>query len=422
MLHWNILSQEKSSFLHCEVTMSKLRLLSWVLTLVFIVWVGTKGYYFFFDKTEPSFMVSGIEDGGFYGGDVSCSIAGEHPYKVSTVSIILDNKPLVHNFSISKASFEYPFTLNTKPLTNGKHALEIRLTDGTFHKRKVSKKYSIFIDNVPLQAAFIKQNSDGRVFQGKTLHIQFQTNKPLKEATVNLFSKRFPCFPESEGSLIYEGYIPVECEAKANEYLLSVDCLDYVDNEVTLEDKVQVVPFAFKRQKLTRIDAEQVEKDKEAFASQQLFNAKVAELLTHSPRQKLWDGSFYVPTEVMGISTDFGTIRSTQHKGLYAHKGVDILNAPKSIIWAPQSGNVIIKERYAYSGNTVVIDHGWGIFSMFFHLDDFADSLEVGQKIKRGNPLGTLGKTGYANGYHLHWEMRVSNVEVDPMQWVKEGF
>ncbi len=63
-----------------------------------------------------------------------------------------------------------------------------------------------------------------------------------------------------------------------------------------------------------------------------------------------------------------------------------------------------------------------GKFFILFHLEDFAQNLEIGQKIKRGNPLGRVGKTGYANGYHLHWEMRINNIEVDPMQWIKENF
>ena len=103
------------------------------------------------------------------------------------------------------------------------------------------------------------------------------------------------------------------------------------------------------------------------------------------------------------------------------HKGLDLANAPKSVVWAPHDGVVVHKERYAFTGNTVMIDHGWGIFSFFFHLDNFAD-IKVGQKIAKGNPIGTLGKTGYATGYHLHWEMRVNNVQVDPMQWTKTNF
>ena len=89
-----------------------------------------------------------------------------------------------------------------------------------------------------------------------------------------------------------------------------------------------------------------------------------------------------------------------------------------SVIWASNSGVIVLKDRFTHSGNTIVIDHGCGIVSMYFHLHDFAD-VQVGQKVKKGNPLGRMGMTGFANGQHLHWEIRVNNVAVDPMQWTQ---
>jgi len=401
--------------------MSKLRIFGWMVSLAVCGWVGQQGYYFFFDTTQPQLLVSGVKNGDSYAGDVSCQINGEHPYKVKTISIVLDGKPLVHNFSIGKSSFEHPFTLPTKTLVDGKHNLQISVVDGTFRKNKVIKNIDFNVDNIPLQTAFVKSNTDFRVFQGRTLHLQFQANKELKEAYVNLFSQRHPCFPESKNSLIYEAYVPIECEAKANEYMLAIDCYDKVSNVVQLEGKLQVVPFPFKKSTL-HVSSKKVEEEKEIGASQDLLNEEIKKLASLSPQEKLWNGSFYVPTEIIRISTEFGTIRTTQEKGRYAHKGIDVVNTPKSVIWAPQDGKIIIKERYAFSGNTVVLDHGWGVFSLFYHLDSFPDSLRVGQSIKKGNPIGRLGKTGYASGYHLHWEMRVNNTEVDPLEWTKPGF
>jgi hypothetical protein len=401
--------------------MSKLKLFSWLIVFGMGGWLGLKGYYFFFDKTKPQLVVSGIAPDGHYAGDVACTVNGEHPYNVKTITVLLDEKPLTYNFAIGKSTFEFPFSLPTKTLPNGKHELQIRLVDGTFHRNEEIKKFAFYVDNIPLQAAFVKQNTDYRVFQGKTMHLQFQTNKPLKDATVNLFSHKFPCFQESADSLIYEAFVPVECEAKPNEYMLTIDCHDYVDNVVTLEGKTQVVPFPFKRHSL-HVDAKKVEEEKEMGASHEALNKDLKRLADLSPQKKLWNGSFYVPTEIIRISTEFGTIRTTQERGKYAHKGIDIVNHPRSVVWAPQDGKVIVKERYAYSGNTVVVDHGWGIFSLFYHLDSFADPLELGDTIKKGNPVGKLGKTGYASGYHLHWEMRVNNTEIDPLEWTKPGF
>ena len=404
-----------------DAVMKQLKMAGWLVAALITGWIGMKGYYYFFDATHPTLLVSGLQDGGYYAGDVSCVVNGEHPYKVKNVTVLLDGQPLTYNFAIGKASFEYPFTLATRALPNGKHKVEVKIVDGTFKAHATEKQYDIMVDNTPLQAAFAKQSADLRVFQGKTLHVQFQTSKPLKKATAKLFSQEFDCFPESKGSSVYEAFIPVECEEKPNEYLLSIDCYDHVDNFVPLEGKVQVVPFPFKKHTL-HVDAKKIEEEKELGESHQKLNDELKRLALASPKEKLWNGNFYVPTEVIRISTEFGTVRTTQERGRYAHKGIDIVNHPRSVVWAPQDGQVVIKERYAYSGNTVVIDHGHGVFSLFYHLDSFPEELEVGQNIKKGNPLGKLGKTGYATGYHLHWEMRVNDVQIDPLEWTKPGF
>jgi murein DD-endopeptidase MepM/ murein hydrolase activator NlpD len=62
-----------------------------------------------------------------------------------------------------------------------------------------------------------------------------------------------------------------------------------------------------------------------------------------------------------------------------------------------------------------------GVLSLFFHLHDFAP-IAVGDTVKKGNPIGTIGMTGYASGFHLHWEQRVNMIAIDPMQWTKQDF
>lgn len=398
--------------------MKKSSLLFWVLVMSGLGWIGFNAYNYFFNQASPELLLSGIVDKGYYAADVACCVSGSHPYKVGKISVLLDNAPLVYNFSIAKQSFEYPFTINTKTLPNGPHTLVVKVVDGTFHKHTTQKEFTFQVDNVPLQAAFVRQASELRVFQGRTLHVQFQVNKPLKEAYISVFSKMYPCFPEAKHSLVYETYVPVECEEKPSEYPFTITCVDFVDSTVQLEGKLQVVGYPFKKQKL-HVSPEKIAQEKAVSESQQLLDARLAEVTHASPKEKLWNGSFYVPTEIKWIATEYGVIRTTQEKGVYTHKALDIANDPKAVIWAPQDGKVVIKDRYAYSGNTVVIDHGYGLLSLFFHLDSFPDTLQEGQMIKKGNPIGKLGKTGYASGYHLHWEMRINNTPVDPMQWTK---
>ncbi len=398
-----------------------MRSIVWIVGIGVIGYTSFKVYHYFFDKVAPVIRLSGMEEGGWYGGDIACVVSGEHPYKIKNVSIFIDNKPLTYHFSVGKSSFEYPFIIPSKTLPNQKHTLEVRAVDSTFNRLETVQKYSFVVDNTPLQAAFVKQGGEFRVFQGKTMHVQFQTSKPLKKGVVRLFSKQYFCFPEADDSLVYEAYVPMDCETKPNEYIFVIDCWDNVDNVVTLEGKVQVVPFPFKKGQVT-IDSAKMEEEKMVSESQELLNQQLEELAQKSPQKKLWTGSFCAPTEVGRIFTEFGSIRITKEKGMYAHKGVDIGHLPRSGVWACQSGVVIIKDRYHFSGNTVAIDHGWGIISLYFHLDSFSESVVVGKAIKKGHPIGTVGKTGYAAGYHLHWELRINDIAVDPMEWLVPGF
>ena len=387
------------------------------MSIALVGWVGWTVYSYFFDSSYPTLSLSGIADADYCAGDVQCNVSAN---KNGDLSIWLDGQPLISSFRLHAKEQGHPFSIPTKTIANGKHILKLVLTDTSFNKNTVTLEKTFFVDNVPLQAAFVRSEGDYKVFQGRTLHIQFQVNKEIKEAKAHALAHEYQCYPESKNSLIYECFIPISCEEAPNEYLLSIEITDKVGNTLVLENKFQIVLYPFKKQTL-HVSSEKIQEEKALGISTQELEYKLEQLLKESPREKLWRGPFCVPMDVARISCEFGTIRTTPEKGRYMHKGIDLANAPRSVVWAPQDGIVVLKERYDFTGNTVVIDHGLGIFTLFFHLDSFAD-IAVGQKIKKGNPVGTEGKTGYATGFHLHWEMRIDNVQVDPMQWTKPSF
>lgn len=394
--------------------LKNLVLLGMGLLVVCLAW-NVQSY--FFDKTQPTVTIAGLDNAGFYGGDVQCSIASS---KKGELSAWLDGKPLFNKFKVTSCNHDHPFTIPTRTINNGSHNLRLEFTDGTFAKNTATYERSFFVDNLPLQAAFVKADADYKVLQGRTLHLQFQVNKPIKEAKLHTLSHEYACFPEVAGSLIYECFVPIECEENPNEYLLSVAITDHVGNVLALDNKFQIVMYPFKTQNL-QLDKEKVLEER-SLGQDPVIREKVLETLAQqSPKEKLWRGSFCTPIDIARTTCDFGTIRTTQEKGRYKHKALDVSNSPKSVVWSTQSGVVVLKDRYEDAGNTIIVDHGFGVLSLFYHLDTFAN-IEVGQKVAQGSPLGTLGKTGYATGYHLHWEMRVNNVAIDPIQWTQTTF
>jgi len=389
-----------------------------LLLCVFFSWISWASYWYFFDTQAPKLCLTGFSNGQCCAGDVQCRLSSS---KKGEVSLLLDGNPLVTKFKMINKQEDYAFVIPTRAVGNGMHELVIECVDSAYHKNKTCLKYGLIVDNLPLQATLVRSDVMQKVLQGRTLHIQFQVNKEIERAFVSVLSQRYECFPESKGSFVYECYVPIACEEQPNEYLASIEIVDKVGNALCLDNRFQVIVYPFKKEFL-HVSAEKVKEEESLGVDSARFEEEIKKLSDMSPHEKLWRGSFCSPIDIVRVTCDFGTVRTTQHRGRYAHKAVDIINVPKSVVWAPQDGVVVMKERFALSGNTIVVDHGWGILSLFFHLDDFAPSVRLGEKVVKGKPLGYLGKTGYASGYHLHWEMRVNNIQVDPIQWTKMTF
>lgn len=101
------------------------------------------------------------------------------------------------------------------------------------------------------------------------------------------------------------------------------------------------------------------------------------------------------------------------------HTGVDYPAVSGTLVRAPTVGRVAVAAPLRVRGNTVWLDHGWGVYSGYFHLSTI--TVEVGQMVQPGQALGTVGTTGRSTGPHLHWEFRVGGVAVDPLEWTRRA-
>jgi murein DD-endopeptidase MepM/ murein hydrolase activator NlpD len=109
----------------------------------------------------------------------------------------------------------------------------------------------------------------------------------------------------------------------------------------------------------------------------------------------------------------FGTRSIFNGKPRNAHGGADFLSPAGTPIHAPNAGRVVIARDLYFSGNTVVIDHGLGLFSMLAHLS--AIDVREGQMVGADQILGRVGATGRVTGPHLHWAVRANGARVDPL-------
>ena len=138
---------------------------------------------------------------------------------------------------------------------------------------------------------------------------------------------------------------------------------------------------------------------------------RLANLWTHTTA-RAWRGPFQVPVPGEATSS-FGrlTILNGQSRG--RHQGADFGAASGTPVAAPNAGRVVLAEDLYFSGNTVIIDHGLGMFSLLAHLSRI--EVTVGHDVTRGERLGLSGATGRVTGPHLHWALRLSEFSVDPL-------
>jgi murein DD-endopeptidase MepM/ murein hydrolase activator NlpD len=121
------------------------------------------------------------------------------------------------------------------------------------------------------------------------------------------------------------------------------------------------------------------------------------------------------------VTSAFGNTRSYNAGSVHrVHAGTDFGGAPGTPIFAPAPGRVVLTDTLNVRGVATVIDHGWGVYTGYWHQTE--RHVQLGETVSTGQVIGTMGATGRVSGPHLHWEMWVNGVPVDPMQWVILAF
>ncbi len=141
--------------------------------------------------------------------------------------------------------------------------------------------------------------------------------------------------------------------------------------------------------------------------------------------QKFWQGKFIRPNGG-AVSTVFGVRRYYNGKFAqnYYHRGVDYAGGQGSAVVAPAAGRIALvgrtSEGFRLHGNTIGIDHGQGVLSIFIHLSRI--HVREGDMVRAGQHIGAVGSTGISTGPHLHWGLYVHGQAVDPVPWRFKGF
>lgn len=178
----------------------------------------------------------------------------------------------------------------------------------------------------------------------------------------------------------------------------------------TVEESIEVAGKEFPTTRLT-VEPGYVELSPENLERANRESARLAEVFAGVSPEVYWDEPFGVP--IPGArGSNFGHARVFNDQARNPHSGADISAGTGTPIQSTNRGRVVETGNYFFNGNTVVVDHGQGVFAVYLHLSRI--DVEPGQMIEKADVVGLVGATGRVTGPHLHWGFRVQDARVDP--------
>ncbi len=206
----------------------------------------------------------------------------------------------------------------------------------------------------------------------------------------------------------WQGFLGVDLRAKPESYVLDIKSMPSGRKKLLALEVVEK-DWGVRRltlpKKMVDLDSKTLERArKESKVMKSLWRASVD--------RPLWRGKFLrpVPGKVLG---PFGRRSIINSQPRSPHSGVDLRGKSGTPVKATNHGKVVLVCDHFFSGRSVVIDHGGGIQSMYFHLDSI--TVRKDDMIEKGQVIGRMGSSGRATGPHLHWGIRMNGARVDPI-------
>jgi murein DD-endopeptidase MepM/ murein hydrolase activator NlpD len=220
----------------------------------------------------------------------------------------------------------------------------------------------------------------------------------------------------SSGTGDYTAFVGADLEAKPGLVTVTVKGTTTTGLQRDSQMTLLIKPKPFKKEsfsvgaefdQLSPEVLERIRKDQDEFSRA---------FMTSAP-DRLWEGPFLLPIS-SEVSSPFGYRRVINGAPRAPHTGVDLRAALGSEVVAANHGRVVLLGDFFFSGHSLVLDHGGGLYTMYFHLSGF--KVEMGAAVRKGDVIGLSGMTGRVTGPHLHWGARINGARVDPFELVNK--
>ena len=252
--------------------------------------------------------------------------------------------------------------------------------------------------------------------QGSLLLIEIKSTKPLAEVQGDWDRRSVPIWQEATSEKQRRGLLAVDLEKAPGEYELKVTGQTADGEKMSCSAMVTVKKGLFATEKL-QVEKQFVEPSPEQIKRANEERQKLRDIFDRVTPERLWDGNFRIPLDGVTTGSNFGKRRILNGNPGSPHTGMDFPAATGTAVRATQRGRVALAEELFFAGNTVVLDHGLGIYSFYGHLSEIG--VKAGDTLETGAVLGKVGATGRVTGPHLHWGLTVERARVNPLLLIK---
>jgi murein DD-endopeptidase MepM/ murein hydrolase activator NlpD len=346
-----------------------------------------------------------------------------------TVSVRVDVRPAGRAALVAGAVDGAPLSLPTPPpgggatavelaidtaaLPDGRHVLRLEAVDRSLRRNRTVQEVALTSDNT---APTLSLDAGGAALRaGRPRLVRWGVSEPADLKTT-WGDESLPGLPDATAAAggRFLSFLAVPVEAGGGERRLRLSGQDAAGNAAeeavavavetnTLPRQALVVPPALAPLATGPVAREEA--------------ARVVALTAPVTPERQWAGAFRSPLPGQPQrTTDFGDRRDYADGYVVYHAGYDLAAPAGAPATAAAGGTVVFVDSLPQRGNAVILDHGWGIYTVYGHLQ--STEVQAGQRVAAGDPLGRVGTTGLSTGPHLHWEVRVRGLPVDPQAWI----
>jgi murein DD-endopeptidase MepM/ murein hydrolase activator NlpD len=259
----------------------------------------------------------------------------------------------------------------------------------------------------PADAVAIR--ADARSLQpGELVVLTMTTAEPADRVKLQVFTREIPVFRVD--ALTWRGLIGIDLDVRPGSYAATIEATDG-ERHVHATYALKVLPRRFPVRAL-KVDPALVTPPPEQEARVVREAAELEHLWRQSSPERLWHGPF-VPPVASTAASRFGSRSIFNGQPRSPHAGADFPSPTGAPIAAPNAGRVVLARSMYFSGNTVILDHGLGLYSLLAHLSVIG--VQEGDRVEAGQVIGKVGATGRVTGPHLHWGVRAGGARVDPL-------